>query len=336
MMKQYVILVLCGLLLSCKSDKKEVIKNQSTGGVFGTSFSIIYLSKDRLDYQQQIDSVFKVVNQSLSTYIPDSDISKINLGDSTLQVDHMFKDVFALSREIYKKTKGYFDPTVGTLVNAWGFGPGEEIAMDSVTVDSLLQYVGFDKVRLISNGTISKEDIAIYFDFNAIAKGYAIDRVAVLMDAKGIENYLIEIGGEIVAKGRNTIKDKPWAVGIENPKNELQRESKIAINLNDRALASSGNYRKFRVDETTGEKFVHTVNPLTGYTKNSSTLGVTVLAENCATADGYATAFMAMDLDSAKEIIESDSSMDAYIIYADSVGAITEYMTEGFKKVILK
>jgi thiamine biosynthesis lipoprotein len=248
----------------------------------------------------------------------------------------MFKDVFTLSREIYKKTNGYFDPTVGTLVNAWGFGPGEEVAMDSTTVDSLLQYVGFDKVAITSTGTVSKEDSVIYFDFNAIAKGYAIDRVAVFLDTNKIQNYLIEIGGEVVGKGRNIIKNKSWTVGIDNPQNEFQRESKIAIYLNDRALASSGNYRKFRVDETTGEKYVHTIDPISGFTKNSSTLGVTVLADNCAIADGYATAFMAMDLDSAKQIIASDSSLDAYIIYADPTGAIQEFMTEGFKTIVLK
>lgn len=335
-MNRCLVLVLCSLVLSCKTDKKEVVRNQSTGGVFGTSFSIIYLAEESLDYQQEIDSVFRAVNQSLSTYIPESDISKINLGDTTVLVDHMFREVFTLSRDIYEDTDGYFDPTVGTLVNAWGFGPGQEVAMDSTKVDSLLQYVGFDKVTITSKGTVSKADAAIYFDFNAIAKGYAIDRVAVLMDSKNIENYLIEIGGEVVGKGINTVKNKAWAVGIDNPQNELQRESKIAISLNDRALASSGNYRKFRVDETTGEKFVHTVDPITGFTKNSSTLGVTVLAENCATADGYATAFMAMDLESAKRIIESDSSLDAYIILLNEDGGLMEYMTDGFKKRILE
>lgn len=328
-------LLLC-LACACKNGETEVVKNQATGGVFGTSYSIIYLTVEPLDYQHQIDSVFNAVNQSLSTYIPESDISKINLGDTTLRVDHMFKDVFMLSREIYDKTNGYFDPTVGTLVNAWGFGPGEEMPMDSLKVDSLLQYVGFNKVALTSKGTIVKEHAAIYFDFNAIAKGYAIDRVAVLLDSKNVNNYLIEIGGEVVGKGSNLIKDKPWAVGIDNPQNGLQRETKTAIYLKDRALASSGNYRKFRVDEASGEKFVHTIDPITGYTRNSNTLGVTVLAGNCAKADGYATALMAMDLDAAKKLVESDASLDAYIIYADPEGIVQEFMTEGFRKLMLK
>jgi len=333
-MKKYLFICLFGVLFSCKTDKKETIRNQTTGGVFGTSYSIIYLSQSPLDYQQEIDSVFKVVNQSLSTYIPNSDISKINRGDTSVKVDHMFKDVFELSKKIYNKTDGYFDPTVGSLVNAWGFGPEKEIAMDSAKVDSLLRFVGFNKVSISDDATVRKEDVRIYFDFNAIAKGYAIDRVAVLMDEKGIQNYLIEIGGELVAKGRNTIKGKPWAVGIDNPENEEERELKLIINLEDRALASSGNYRKFRIDGETGEKYVHTIDPITGYTKNSKTLGVTILASDCATADGYATAFMAMDLEAAERIILSDSTLDAYIIYVDDQGGIQEFLTDGFKQVI--
>jgi thiamine biosynthesis lipoprotein len=317
-------------------EPKLLERNQSTGGVFGTSYSIIYMSDTELDYQKEIDSVFFAVNKSLSTYIPESDISKINSGDSTVQVDHMFKDVFQLSRTIHKATNGYFDPTVGTLVNAWGFGPGEQVAMDSIKVDSLLRYVGFDKVRMNSKGRVLKENPAIYFDFNAIAKGYAIDRVAVLMDNLGVANYLIEIGGEVVSKGVNTIKNKSWTVGIDNPESQNRREAKIAIKLENRALASSGNYRKYRVDENSGEKYVHTVNPITGYTKNSKTLGVTVLANNCSTADGYATAFMAMDLDLAQEIVASDKSLDAYIIYVGKDGTVLEFMTQGFKRTILE
>ncbi len=333
-MKNFLVISLFIALFSCKKDTTEIIKNQNTGGIFGTSYSIIYLSPSPLDYQEEIDSVFQVVNQSLSTYIPNSDISKINKGDTSVQVDHMFKDVFELSNKIYTITNGYFDPTVGSLVNAWGFGPEKQITMDSTKVDSLLQFVGFHKVAISDQATVLKEDPRIYLDFNAIAKGYAIDRVAVLMDEKGIQNYLIEIGGELVAKGRNTIKDKPWSVGIDNPENEEERELKLIINLEDRALASSGNYRKFRINEKTGEKYVHTIDPITGYTKNSKTLGVTILADDCATADGYATAFMAMDLDAAERIILSDTKLDAYIIYVDEQGEIQEFLTDGFKKVI--
>lgn len=322
------------LFFSCTN--KEIVKNQAIGEALGTSYNIIYLMDEEVDYRKEIDSVFAVVNQSLSTYIPTSDISRINKGETTIEVDHMFREVFELSKEIHEATNGYFDPTVGNLVNAWGFGPEKQIVMDSAKVDSLLKYVGFNKVNITHEGIIEKEDSNIYFDFNAIAKGYAIDRVAVMLNDKGIQNFLVEVGGEIVAKGTNVVKNKPWVVGIDDPEATGDRELKLLINLENRALASSGNYRKFRVDSLTGKKFVHTIDPITGYTKDSNTLGVTILAENCAIADAYATAFMAMDLDVAFKLISSNEKLEAYIVYLDDKGETKEFLTSGFKEVVSK
>lgn len=319
-------------LFSCTTKEHKIFKNQNVGGALGTSYSIIYLADKELDYQKEIDSVFAAVNKSMSTYIPESDIAKINKGDSTIVVDEMFQDVFRLSKEIYEKTNGYFDPTVGTLVNAWGFGPGKQIVLDSIRIDSLMNYVGFDKVSLTPKKTIRKENPNIHFDFNAIAKGYAIDRLAVLMDKKGIQNYLLEVGGEIVAKGENRANQRPWGVAVTDPEAE---QAKISIYLNDRAMASSGNYRKFRVDSVTGKKYVHTVDPITGFTKNGKTLGVNILADTCAEADAYATALMAMDIDDALELLINQKSLEAYIIYLNEKGETEEFMTEGFKKEVM-
>ena len=324
------------VLFACNPSNPEIVKNQNVGGALGTSYSLIYLSDKSLNFQKEIDSVFDQVNRSLSTYIPDSDISKINRGDSTVVVDNLFRYVFNLSKEVYKKTNGCFDPTVGVLVDAWGFGPGVAIKLDSTKVDSLLNYVGFDKVTLTEKHTIKKSNPNIHFDFNAIAKGYAIDQLALLMDQKNIQDYLLEVGGEVVSKGLNRVKNKQWVVGIDDPQMEGQRELKILINLKDRALASSGNYRKFRIDSLTGKKYVHTINPKTGYTRNANTLGVTILAESCGKADAYATAFMAMDLDEALKLLTAQRELDAYIIYLDEQGETQEFMTEGFKEVISK
>lgn len=323
-------------LASCKLTPDQYIKNSNAGGALGTSYSIIYLADQELDFQNEIDSVFKVVNQSLSTYIPTSDISRINMGNTQIRVDHMFQEVFKLSGEVYTDTNGYFDPTVGSLVNAWGFGPGEKLVMDSTKVDSLLNLVGFDKVKINEKQQVVKENPNIYFDFNAIAKGYAIDRLAKMMDEKKIDNYLLEVGGELVAKGINQIKKKPWVVGIDDPQIEKGRRLKILIELKNQALASSGNYRKFRIDSLTGKKYVHTIDPITGYTKNGNTLGATVLANSCAKADAYATAFMAMDLNLTKELLSQQKELEAYIIYLDENGEAREFMTEGFKKTILE
>jgi len=319
------------LVFSCAQQETTIYKNQNTGAALGTSYSLIYLSKEKLDFQREIDSVFGVVNQSLSTYMPDSDISKINRGDTTVVVDHMFQEVFKLSKEIHKSTAGYFDPTVGSLVNAWGFGPGEQIELDSVSVDSLMQFVGFQKVELTSENTIKKEHVNITFDFNAIAKGYAIDRLAKLMNQKGINNYLLEVGGELVSKGKNVITDKLWSIGIDDPQIEEGRQLKLVITLKDKALASSGNYRKFRIDAITGEKFVHTINPKTGYTKNGKVLAANVLAADCATADAYATAFMAMSLENSIALLNEHQELEGYIIYLDSEGVTQEFMTPRFQ-----
>ena len=328
-------LLLFVFLASCKMDPEQVIKNTNVGGALGTSYSIIYLSDKELDFQREIDSVFGVMNQSLSTYIPTSDISAINQGNTDITVDHMFREVFDLSKEIHSKTDGYFDPTVGVLVNAWGFGPGKKVLMDSTKVDSIMGLVGLNKVQLNEFNKIVKEQSNIYLDFNAIAKGYAIDRLAKMMDEKGIDDYLLEVGGELVAKGINKIKQKPWVVGIDDPQVEEGRRLKIVIELQDKALASSGNYRKFRIDSITGKKYVHTIDPKTGYTKNANTLGVTVLANSCAVADAYATAFMAMDLNKTMDFLSHQKELEAYVIYLDKEGQTREFMTEGFKKAVL-
>lgn len=337
-MKKYflVVIVVLGLFQSCKQSNRVGVRNENMGGALGTSYSIISISSDKIDLQKEIDSVFAVINHSLSTYIPESDISRINNGDSTVVVDEMFREVFNLSKEINMETNGFFDPTVGTLVNAWGFGPERQISMDSLKIDSLLNFVGLDKILIDDTNRIIKTNPNIYLDFNAIAKGYSIDRLAAMLDAKGINNYLIEVGGELVAKGKNTIKDKSWVVGIDDPEMQVKRATKILINLNDRALASSGNYRKFRVDETTGKKYVHTVNPKTGYTQISNTLAVTILADDCATADAYATAFMAMDLSDAFKLINENKRLEAYIIYVDEKGETQEFLTKGFKELVVE
>ncbi|WP_420602538.1 FAD:protein FMN transferase [Flagellimonas sp.] len=332
-MKQLIFVCSAALLFGCTTN--PLIKNQTVGNALGTTYSIIYLDDEQLDFQKEIDSVFQVLNQSLSTYIPTSDISKINKGDSTIVVDHMFKDVFETSSQVHKASNGYFDPTVGVLANAWGFGPGEQLRLDSLKVDSLLNYVGWDKVHLNADGTISKTHPETYFDFNAVAKGYAIDRLGALLDAKGIENYLVEVGGEVVTKGMNKISGKQWSVGIDDPQVEIGRQLKLIVSIQDMAMASSGNYRKFRIDPETGEKHVHTIDPKTGYTKNAKVLAASVVAKTCAEADAFATAFMAMDLEESKRLLAAHSELEAYIIFLNESGETKEYMTSGFEKLIV-
>ena len=330
------ILFLCFLLFlaACGGKDQGVVRNFNEGPALGTLYNITYLADKELNFQKEIDSVFEVVNRSMSTYIPDSDISRINNGDTTVVVDEMFREVFELSKKVHGITDGYFDPTVGVLVNAWGFGPGKQIALDSTRVDSLLNYVGFSKVRLNRKNKVLKKLPQIHFDFNAIAKGYAIDRLARMLDKKGIENYLVEVGGEVVAKGENLIKRSPWTVGTQDPLQLEGRHYNAVIQLKNRALASSGNYRKFRIDPETGIKYVHTIDPKTGFTKNSKILGTNVLAPSCAEADAFATAFMAMDLEASKKVLSRQKQLDAFIIYLDDKGKPQEFTTDGFSRLM--
>ena len=322
------------LLLAGCSTSQPVREQAYQGGALGTSYAIKLFTADTANLQPRIDSVFSVINKSLSTYLPDSDISRINRGDTTVIVDAMFREVFVTSREIHRRSRGYFDPTVGVLVDAWGFGPGTALEMDSLRVDSLLQYVGFDKVILGEDQKVAMDVPGMRLDFNAIAKGYAIDRLAVMLDSQGIEDYLIEVGGELRALGGNLSKEQPWVVGIDDPQVEQGRAIKKIISLEDRSMASSGNYRKFRIDSLTGQKYVHTIDPHTGFTRNSNILATSVIAPTCMDADGYATAFMAMDLEDSIQLLNDSEHLEGYIIYLDEEGITREFMTPGFEALV--
>ena len=315
------------LLLFLSACKKEIIKEDYIlkGFVFGTTYKITFLESDK-NYQKSIDSLFLLVNKSVSTYLPTSDISKINKGDATIVIDAIFSEVFKKSKTIFKKTNGYFDPTVGNLVNAYGFGPkNEKINLSEQQVKEQMQFVGLNKVDLV-NGKIVKEDKNIYLDFNSIAKGFGIDVIARFFDRKKIDNYLIEIGGEIRAKGSKPNK-KPWLIQLVNPVNTEVNGGFKTIDLSNKSMATSGNYRKFRIADN-GKKYVHTVNPKTGFAKESNLLSASVIAStDCADVDAYATAFMAMGLEKTKEFLQTNPHLKVILIFFDEEGNLNEYST---------
>jgi thiamine biosynthesis lipoprotein len=322
------------LLLFVFCEKKEPRPFFLQGDAFGTTYNIQFYSERDIDFKKGLDSVIDAVNHSVSTYIPDSDISKVNQGDSTLVVDSIFKEVFEISEEVNKKTNGYFDPTIGVLRNAYGFGdvkPLKEI--DSITLDSLMEYVGFHKVNINPDGTVSKEYPQIYFDFNAVAKGYGIDCLGRYLESKGVNDYLIELGGEILTKGENLEKKQKWVVGIEAVDSELEdRSYEATVTLKNEGMASSGNYRKFRIDSLTGKKYVHTLNPLSGSAEMSDITSSTVIAPTCAVADAYATSFMALGMKKSRQLLKSLPNVEAYLTFNDSLNNHQVFMTEGFKK----
>lgn len=322
------------LLISCNSGPAEKVVQ---GEALGTSYQIKYYSKHDIGLEKALDSIFERVNQSMSTYRETSDISRLNRGDNLVQVDSLFQKVFKLSTEVYEKSGGYFDPTVGSLVNFYGFGPGKGVEeIDSVKVDSLKQYIGLNKIQVTSEGKVIKDSPEIYVDFNAIAKGYTIDLIGHYLDSKSVNDYLIELGGELLAKGQNLDKNDYWTVGIDDPGQSSEaRTLTAALKLQNRAMATSGNYRKNRVDPETGRMYVHTVNPLTGYAEKSDVLSASVLAENCALADAYATTFMAMGLERSKKLLSQLEGVDVYLIYAKENGELGEYTTPGFREVLV-
>ena len=323
------------LFVSCNEKETPTVKLLQ-GNAFGTTYSIQYYGDTEIEVEKGIDSVFHAVNKSVSTYMPNSDISKINKGDSTVVVDDIFKDVFRISERVHKNSKGYFDPTIGVLRNAYGFGDTKPLQnLDQKKLDSLMQFVGFDKVKILENGTVSKEHPEIYFDFNAVAKGYGIDCLGRYLDRKGITNYIIELGGELLAKGINVSKQHPWFVGIESVNSNLNnRSSQVTITLENKGMASSGNYRKFRIDSLTGKKYVHTLNPLTGSAEQSDVTSATVVANTCAEADAYATAFMALGLKQSKLLLKDVSGIDAYLTYTDRNNNPQVFMTGNFRKYL--
>lgn len=325
------------LFFSCQENQKIDAIHTIQGEAQGSTYGITYIAKDEIISKKSIDSLLNAFDLSLSTYRNDSKISKINLGDSTIVVDQFFIATFNDSYKIYKETNGLFDPTIGVLVNAYGFGPEKEMVnMSQKQIDSLLQYVGFEKVKLNNNNTISKKHKATYFDFNAIAQGYSVDVVADFMKSKGIQNAIIEIGGELIALGKNTIKNKNWVIGIDDPLQTPDARKLIAnIQLANLGMATSGNYRKMRYDKVTGEKFVHTINPKTGKPQKSNILSATVLAPTAMLADGYATAFMVMNLEEGIAFAAKHPELYVLIMYADENNEIQQYMTANFKKIIL-
>ena len=315
-----------------------VSRQQSTpyqhdrGMVFGTVYHITYQSSKSL--QKDIEAELAKVDASLSPFNKRSIITAVNENRDTV-VNKMFSDVFALAMKISDSTNGAFDITVAPLVNAWGFGFKGGAMPSRHQVDSLKALVGYHKVSL-TNGRVSKTDPRIMLDCSSIAKGYGCDVVAKFLSAKGIDNYMVEIGGEIVTRGISE-KRLPWKIGVTKPTDDslnVNQEIQTIINVTDKAMATSGNYRNFYYKN--GRKYAHTIDPSTGYPVQHNILSSTVIADDCATADAYATAFMVMGLDKAKAILSRHPELMAYFILASDDGTNKVWFSPSMKDKIAK
>ena len=305
---------------------------RSEGSVFGTFYHITYQSDKSL--QDGIDNTLKEVDASLSPFNQESVITAINNNTST-ETNSMFVEVFTLAQDVSKETNGAFDITVAPLVNLWGFGFKNMDNVSQAKVDSLLSYVGYQKVALI-DGKIRKDCPETMLDCSAIAKGYGVDAVGKYLESEGISNYMVEIGGEVRVRGFNP-RGELWHVGINTPNDDpanISNDIEQVLQITQLSMATSGNYRNYY--EKDGKKYAHTIDPHTGYPVQHSILSSTVLAKDCATADAYATAFMVLGMDEAKKVLARHPELMAFFIYSGKNGEMKEWMTEGMEKLVVK
>ena len=327
------VVAIVGLLYlrhSSQSARCSMLSNEGT--IFGTLYHAKYLYDK--DLKAEIETELAKVDASLSMFNPKSTISLIN-GGETDGTDEMLSEVLTLSFSVNKATDGAFDPTVAPLVNAWGFGFKSGQMPNSMQVDSLLSLVGLSRIHL-QDGRLIKDNPLSILDFSAIAKGYGVDRAADVLRGKGIKNFMVEIGGEVVTEGLNE-KGEAWRIGINKPDDDstsTNMELQDIISLSGKAIATSGNYRNFYISN--GKKIAHTINPKTGYPAQSDILSSTVMAPSCAEADAFATAFMVLGLEGAKQVLLRQPQLEAYFIYSDHQGNYQTWCTEGFKNLILE
>ena len=329
---KFVIPVIVALLFLINCNQPTVRQISLAGHAQGTTWQISWFSNNNLTYKEAIDSIFRRIDSSLSTYLPVSIISRINKNEEGVLADDHFINVFRKSIEVSETTDGLFDVTVAPVINAWGFGFTNKARIDSAVIDSLLKFIGYRKVKLEGRRLI-KQNPSSMLDFNAIAPGYTVDVLGAFLESKGIINYLVELGGEVRANGKKL--NEHWTIGIDQP-NETAvdgRPLKAIIKLENKAMATSGNYRKFYVED--GKKYTHIIDPHTGYPAKHNLLSATVIADDCATADAYATAFMVMGLERSKEFLAAhkELKLEVFFIY-DENGAWKTYSSETLKEWI--
>ncbi|MDR0815651.1 MAG: FAD:protein FMN transferase [Bacteroidales bacterium] len=326
-----IVLWLAALSFSC-SEKVEYVTHQ--GFAEGTTYKVTYAPAAAGEsYEEDIVQVLQRFSESLSTYLPTSLISRINQNVPDVEIDDYFRTVFVKSAEVNRASSGAFDITIAPIVNLWGFGftsGTPDIA--PAKIDSLLQFVGMDKIRIVGNKVV-KDNPGVMLDVNAIAKGYSVDVVADFLKSKGCKNYLVEIGGEIVARGVNA-SGHPWRVGIDRPADHAVpgQDLQAVVALDNKALATSGNYRRFF--EKDGVKYAHTIDVKTGYPVSHNLLSVTIVAADCITADAWATVCMVVGLDKTMALLADHPELEALLIYSDQQGNYQIHVTKGLESAV--
>ena len=327
----FLVLLIVGTVLIIRQQQSTPYQ-KNAGLIFGTTYSVTYQCDE--DLQKEIEAELKKVDAEFSMFNSQSVVARLNNGEKP-ELSNDFIDVFKLARQVSEDTNGAFDITVAPLVNAWGFGFKHEQMPTKEQVDSLRQLIGYQYVTL-KDKTIEMQKPGMMLDFSAIAKGYGVDVVARLLERHDIKNYMVEIGGEITTRGINPER-VPWRIGVNKPNEDALDEShelQTILNVTDKAMATSGNYRNFYVKE--GKKYAHTIDPKTGYPVQHTLLSATVLTDRCSKADAYATSFMVLGMDGAKKILERHKELMAYLIFTDSKGNLAVWYSPSLKDKIVK
>lgn len=307
-------------MVGCNNVKKQ----QFMGITQGSYYSITYFDEQNRDFSRDFDSIFQEIESTLSLWDENSIIRKVNRNDTSVVLNQIFIDNFNYAMRAAEISGGYFDPTVGPLVQAWGFHFKEGMEMTPEIVDSLKQLVGYRKIK-IENGKVIKENPNMTLDFNAVAQGYTTDVIGDFLLSKNVNDFLVDVGGEILARGRKPYGDL-WKVGIEKPaeSKDAERIVQEIVDLDNISIVTSGNYRKYV--ERGGKRYSHSLNPMTGYPSENSLLSATIIVENTAWADCLASICMVVGFEKAIEIIESsDCDVDAYFIYIDDNGEVKDF-----------
>ena len=330
-MKRLLLGVCCVLALmsSCVNQPQKIVLQ---GLAQGSYYAITYFDELNRNFQHEIDSIFHAVDMSVNLWVDSSVISKVNRNEE-VTLDSIFIDNFRIAQKAARLSDGYFDPTISPIVAAWGFSYKSGDSITPQLIDSLKQLVNYQKIR-IENGKVVKENPNMKLDFNAIAQGYTSDLIASFLESRGIKNYLVDTGGEIMARGSKP-NGQPWIVGIEKPAKNWDSEQVVQtrITLRDKGLVTSGSTRKYV--ERNGRRYSHCIDPKTGYPVEHNVLSATVMAENSVWADALASICMVMGMEKSLPLIESMDGVEVYYIFVNDQNELETFATEGFQKLII-
>ena len=327
------------LLFSCDNNTKKTSKLYEVEGKGGSvAYRVKYISADSTDLKPAIDSLVKVVDHSISSYNKESIVAKIKQGLVATKANDHFKRAFATAQKVWKESGGFYDPTVGILVNAWGFGkeliqPVSKLPTEH-EIDSLKKYVGFEKVHISDDDYVKKQNPAIQLDLTSVLRGYTADVISDFLKSKGIENFSVKVDGQTIVEGKDVVNNTPWKVEAEDPYELNDDYKEVILHLNNESVSTDENYRRVWIDGN-GKRFVHIINPFTGYPMTGEMLSATVIAKTAVESDAYSTMFMIIGLEKSKEFLAKHPELKALLVYSDQNNEVKTYKTQNIEPLIV-